>query len=119
VTRRALALLLTTVLVGSCNGNEVTAPTVTNAPSPSARTGLCQPFPDRLIDDLVTAYNSRDLERLGDLVTAPHVEDVVAAAYHGDAFFDDVEEWAEVAWDAGDRLSSVGYSAFHPTKRGF
>jgi hypothetical protein len=93
------------------------------APSPtvsdSKESGLCQPFPDRLIDEFLAAYNGRDLEALRGLVAATHIEDDVAAAYSGEPAFDDVGEWARVAWDAGDRIRSTGYSAFHPSKDGF
>ncbi|MDQ3982490.1 MAG: hypothetical protein M3271_07415 [Actinomycetota bacterium] len=116
------AFLLTAALFGACTEADVAAPTAspeTPSPSPRAQAGLCQPFPDRLIDDLAAAYNSRDLDALRSLVTAPRVEDVVAAAYDGDSSFDDVAEWAEAGWDAGDRMNNVAYNAFHPTRRGF
>jgi hypothetical protein len=92
------------------------------APSPvasSPRAGLCQPFPDRQIDELVAAYNRRDVDALKQLVTASPIHDLVGAAYGDDASFDDVEEWATAAWAAGDRIRSVGYGAFHPTNDGF
>ncbi|MBA2726384.1 MAG: hypothetical protein H0U53_10380 [Actinobacteria bacterium] len=81
--------------------------------------GLCQPFPDRLIDDFLTAYNSRDLQALEELVVAPQIEDLVAAAYTGRAVFDDIDDWASAVWDANDRLHNSGYNAFHPSKNGF
>ncbi len=90
----------------------------TPTPSPTKRE-LCQPFPDRLIDDFVAAYNGRDLEGLERLVTASSIEDLLGAAYTEDASFEDVREWAEASWDAGDRIRLTGYSAFSPTKWGF
>jgi N-acetylneuraminic acid mutarotase len=121
------------LLVGACSGGDddrraadsktPSAASSTNSetpsPVPSKRKGLCQPFPDRLIDDFTAAYNSRDLEALEDLVTAPRIDDVVAAAYAGESSFDGVRGWAEVNWNSDDRIDISGYSAFYPTKRGF
>jgi N-acetylneuraminic acid mutarotase len=121
------------LLVGACSGGDddrraadSKAPSAasstdieTPSPASSKRKGLCQPFPDRLIDEFIAAYNGRDLEALENLVTAPRIEDVVAAAHAGESSYGDVREWAEVNWDADDRIESAGYSAFYPTKRGF
>lgn len=89
------------------------------ATSRDGEVGLCQPFPDRLIEDFLAAYNGRDLQALEELVVAPQIEDLVAAAYAGRGVFDDVGDWASAAWDANDRLHNSGYSAFHPSKNGF
>lgn len=118
------AIILTaTVLLVACTGNEARQPsaeTRTPSPSPRKESGLCQPFPDRLFDEFVAAYNGRDLMGLQNLVTAPRIEDLVAGGYDGtSSTFDDVAEWAETNWDAGDRMNLTGYSAFSPTKRGF
>jgi N-acetylneuraminic acid mutarotase len=126
-------LLVGALLVGACSGGDddpraadsktpsgaSSTDGETPSPAPSKRKGLCQPFPDRLIDEFIVAYNGRDLEALENLITAPRIDDVVAAAYAGESSFDGVREWAEVNWDADDRLESTGYSAFYPTKRGF
>ena len=88
-------------------------------PSKSRESRLCQPFPDRLIDEFFDAYNGRDLEALQDLVVASRIKDIVAGAYDGGRSFHDVAEWARVAWEAGDRMQDVGYGAFYPTKSGF
>ena len=114
------------VAIGACAGGEADprdpdrTPKVVASPqpSPTAR-GLCQPFPDRLIDDLLSAYNGRNLEGLETLVKASDVVDIVAAAYADESSFDDVETWAQANWDVGDRMKNVGYGAFHPTKEGF
>jgi hypothetical protein len=96
------------------------SPTAVSSPTPaSQRDGLCQPFPDRLIDDFLAAYNERDFDTLETLVEAEPIEDFVAAAYAGSATFSDVREWAEAGWNVGDRMSLAGYTAFYPTKRGF
>lgn len=119
----ALGLIAALLLVVACTQERPRTAAVPSAtPSPRAspgENGLCQPFPDRLIDELLAAYNGRDLDALTHLVTAPEVVDVVAGAYGGDSSFDSVEEWARAAWDAGDRIRSSGYSPFHPTKSGF
>jgi hypothetical protein len=44
---------------------------------------LFQPFPHRLIDDFIAAYNERHLDTLENLVDVDQIEDVVAAAYAG------------------------------------
>ncbi len=89
------------------------------AASAPQRRGPCQPFPDRLIDDFLEAYNNRDLRGLQALVDATPIKDVVPAAYAGTSTFDDVAEWAETGWEVNDRMDLVGYSAFYPTRRGF
>ena len=148
MTKRArtdVALLLVgALLVGACGGGDddrratgsktpspppsTDSKTASPAPStdsttpnppPSERKELCQPFPDRLIDEFIAAYNGRDLEALESLVTAPQIHDVVAAAYAGKSSFGDVRDWAEVNWDADDRIDITGYSAFDSTNRGF
>jgi hypothetical protein len=116
-------LVVALLLVGACTQERPrAAPEPSATPSPTrspGENGLCQPFPDRLIDELLAAYNGRDLDALTQLVTAPEVVDVVAGAYSGDSSFDGVEEWARAAWDAGDRIRSSGYSPFQPTRHGF
>lgn len=112
------------LLVGACPPDSPPRPTVTQAgPSPSTGPsqdkGLCQPFPDRLIDGFIAAYNRRNLEALEQLVAAEGIEDVVAGAYVGDATFADITEWAQAGWDAGDEMDLVGYGAFHGSKQGF
>ncbi|MDQ3987443.1 MAG: hypothetical protein M3280_13215 [Actinomycetota bacterium] len=118
---RAL-ILAGAVLFASCNGTEVPrraggAPSP--SPSPRKEKGLCQPFPDRLVDAFIRAYNKRELEALENLVTASHVLDVAAAAYAGDSSFASVVEWATAGWNAGDRMKLAGYTALYPTKRAF
>ena len=83
------------------------------------RSTLCQPFPDRLIDHFIMAYNDRDLEALKKVVVAERIEDVVAATYRNGSAFTGVGEWARAGWDVGDRMTLTGYTAFYPTKRGF
>lgn len=85
----------------------------------SKKTSLCQPFPDRLIDEFLAAYNGRSLDPLEKLIVAPEIEDIVVSAYDGSSSSFDVEEWARTAWEAGDRIRNSGYSAFHPSKNGF
>jgi hypothetical protein len=120
----AVVSLATIVVAAACTHSVADQPTP-RAPSPSPKpseskkSGLCQPFPDRLIDDFLAAYNSRNLEALQDLVVAAPVTDIVASAYAGDRSFDDVADWARVGWEAGDRMHSEGYGAFFPTKSGF
>jgi hypothetical protein len=125
--------LVGALLVGACSGGDddrpaadgrtPSAPSTIDAETPSRvpakRKGLCQPFPDRLIDEFIAAYNERDLEALENLVVAPRIDDVVAAAYAGESSFAGVREWATVNWGADDRIDSSGYGAFYPTKRGF
>jgi hypothetical protein len=99
-----------------------TEPPMVESVSPSPRSRhdpLCQPFPDRLIDEFLAAYNGRDLEALQELVTADEVRDVSAAPLAGTAVFGGVSPWAEAGWAADDRFGAVGYGAFHPTPRGF
>ena len=121
--RAAVIVVVVVVALTSCSGPAADRPAEDLAgpqPSPSERIGLCQPFPDRLIDGFSAAYNSRDIDELEELVTAGEIRDVVAGAYEGeDATFEDVRDWAEAGWAVGDRMKLVGYSAFHPTKRGF
>lgn len=113
------------VLLAACSERDVDrdvadpSGSATSTSSLRKEKGPCPVFPDSLIDEFVAAYNGRDLEGLQDLVRAPGVEDVVAAAYQGDSSFDDVAEWARANWDANDRVRLVGYGAFHPTKHGF
>ncbi|MDQ4024102.1 MAG: hypothetical protein M3217_01210, partial [Actinomycetota bacterium] len=121
---RSTALVLAGMLVAAaCTQDRPDPSAAPPAPSPSASkargSGLCQPFPDRLFDEFLAAYNDRDLGALEDLVVAPRIEDLVAGAYGGRSSFEDVTEWARAAWDAGDRVQSMGYSAFHPSKTGF
>lgn len=97
------------------------SPRASRSPSPSpspSRVGLCQPFPDRLIDDFLRFYNGES-GAIETLVVDERIEDVVASAYSGQSSFAGAAEWAEAGWNEGDRLRSSGYSAFHPTKRGF
>ncbi len=121
---RKAVVLTTTVLAAACTGNVGNQPTVSRpgSPSPSLsppkESRHCQPFPDRLIDEFLAAYNGRDLEGLQSLVTAPEIVDVVAAAYTGGSSFEGVTEWARASWDANDRIDNSGY-AFHPSKNRF
>jgi hypothetical protein len=116
-------ILTAMVLLVACIENETERPAGnprTASPSASRKQGLCQPFPDRLIDDFVAAYNGRDLDGLESLVTASQIKDRVAGGYDGtSSSFAGVDEWAETNWDAGDHIKVTGYSAFSPTKRGF
>lgn len=114
--------LTAAALLSACTGKEATQPAAeapTPSSSPTRQEGLCQPFPDRLIDEFVSAYNGRDLEALQSLVVASQVNDLVAGAYEGDSSFDGVAPWAEAGWEVEDRINLVGYGAFHPTKSGF
>lgn len=115
----AVALIGSSCSVGGSDRIE-TRSTSDHRPSSGRRANrLCQPFPDRLLDNFLAAYNERDLDTLEALVTDETIEDVVTAAYAGSADFDGVAGWAEASWEADDRMRSVGYSAFYPTKRGF
>jgi N-acetylneuraminic acid mutarotase len=118
LTTAVVALLA--VVASACSSDQrPDSRTADPAPTPDERPGLCQPFPDRLIDGFVAAYNGRDLEILQDMVDAEPVRDVAAAAYSGTATFANIAEWAKGGWKAKDRMSLAGYTAFHPTKRGF
>ena len=121
---RRIPVVALLVLGIACSAQSRPVATPTTAPSRSStRTakekGLCQPFPDRLVDDFTSAYNDRDLDALEELVEAEPITDVVTAASAGTATFDDVRRWAEAGWNVGDRMRQTGYSAFYPTKRGF
>lgn len=119
-TRRLGAASVAALLVvAACTQDARTVRSRPAAPPSPTASGLCQPFPDRLLDEFLAAYNARDLDALEALVTAPVVEDPVAAGYGADLSFDGVEEWARAAWAAGDRMRASGYSAFHPSKTGF
>jgi hypothetical protein len=121
--KKAGMILAAMVLLVACIENATERPAAnprTPSPTASKKQGLCQPFPDRLIDDFVAAYNGRDLDGLKSLVTASQIKDLVAGGYDGtSSSFVGVDEWAETNWDAGDRIKVTGYSAFSPTKRGF
>ncbi|HWC14846.1 MAG TPA: kelch repeat-containing protein [Actinomycetota bacterium] len=119
----AVAALLI-ACVGDSPANKVAqaeASPVLQSPTPSAsKRTLCQPFPDRLADEFIAAYNGRDLSALQELVPATDIRDVVAAGYARTAStFTDVDEWTDATWDANDRIKLSGYSAFAPTKWGF
>ena len=123
VAKETAIILIACVLLVACTGDKAGRPAAdsrTPSPPPRKESGPCQPFPDRLIDDFVAAYNGRELEDLQRLVTARRIEDLLAGGYGGrSSSFDDVTEWAETSWNAGDRMNLTGYSAFSPTKRGF
>jgi hypothetical protein len=112
---------LAAVLLSACS-SESAPPSRSAAPDPSStphrQQALCQPFPDRLIDDFIAAYNGRDLEGLQTMSGGKPIEDMVAAAYSGTSVFANITQWAKAGWDAKDRMNLVGYS-HHPTKRGF
>ncbi|MGI8706724.1 MAG: Kelch repeat-containing protein [Actinomycetota bacterium] len=124
------ALTAAAILAACTTTNDIDAQ-VANSPSrrdpaaspsqsvASGKSPLCQPFPDRLIDEFLAAYNGRSLEALKELIVAPEVEDIVVGAYGASSSSFDVEAWARAAWDAGDRIRNSGYSAFHPSKNGF
>lgn len=119
--RRHLLAAIALVVTACTQDVRTAAPGPSATPSPTASTGksaLCQPFPDRLVDELVAAYNARDMDALSELVTAPRVEDLAAGAYAGDSSFSGVEEWARAAWAAGDRIRGSGYG-FDPSEPGF
>lgn len=119
------AALLVVGIVGTVSyvdeesGRRSRQETASPQPSRSERKGLCQPFPDRLIDDLIASYNGRDEDGLEALVTDRWIDDAVASAYDGSATFRGVGAWAQAGWDAGDVIDLAGYGAFHPTTRGF
>jgi len=121
IGRVAVAVLL---MASACTPEPTNrADSARSTPSPTVsrggEEGLCQPFPDRLIDDFLASYNGRDLPALEELVVVPQIKDLVAAAYAGEGDFDDVGDWASAGWDVNDRLQSSGYSAFHPSRMGF
>jgi N-acetylneuraminic acid mutarotase len=119
---KTAVLVVTALLIAACSNSEVgprADDSETPTPSPSKEKGLCQPFPDRLIDDFIAAYNARDLQGLESLVAASPIEDLVATAYSGASSFEDVGQWAEANWDANDHMGLTGYTAFYPTKQGF
>ena len=122
-TNRFLVGTIAALMLAGCSATPpapVARSTPTPSPSPSpTKVGLCQPFPDRLIDDFIGRYNAESREGLEMLVTDDRIEDVVASAYTGDSSFDGVGEWAEAGWSQHDRIRSAGYGAFHPTKDGF
>ena len=115
-------ILTTTVLLVACTGSEPMRPIAgsrTPSPPASKEKKLCQPFPNRIVDDFVAAYNGRDLGGMETLVTATQIEDVVAGGYDGaSSSFDGVGDWAETNWAAGDSMKLTGYT-YHPKKRGF
>jgi hypothetical protein len=120
--RAVFLVVLTLPSVAACSADYAREADATGAAGPLVahrRSTLCQPFPDRLIDEFITAYNDRDLEALKKVVVAERIEDVVAAAYRNGSAFTGVEEWARAGWDVGDRMTLTGYTAFYPTKRGF
>jgi hypothetical protein len=118
---RSLALVVTvSIAAAACAPDPPPAAREsTHSPTPRKRPGLCQPFPDRLIDDLLAAYNGRDEAALKDLVTATQVHDFAAVGHAGTALFEDAVSWARAGWEADDRLGIRGYSAFSPTEHGF
>lgn len=113
--RSALAVLL----VATACAPQGTAATDPADRLPEGEPPLCQPFPDRLVDGFLRAYNHRDLAALRDLIGAPAIHDVGGAAHGGLTDFEDVAQWARTGWRAGDRLNGVGYTAFSPTPDGF
>ena len=113
--RTALVILL----VSAC-GAPGREPVAAPSPSPSpTREGLCQPFPDRLIDEFLAAYEDQDMAALRELIQVRSIHDTSAVAYAQQADFGSVEEWAESGWAADDRLDLTGYGAFAGTNDGF
>jgi hypothetical protein len=112
---RTPALLLgAALLVAACQSPESSRPAVDEllTPTPSVEEELCQPFPDQLFDDFLTAYGERDLEALTSLVRTEEIHDFTAIAAAGRVEFDGVAAWARSGWEAGDRLKAAGYGAF-------
>lgn len=95
------------------------APQTSSRPTPVEDKGPCQPFPDRIIDEFLRAYNRRDLQALRGLVSAARIRDVVAASYAATSSFDDVAQWARAGWDVGDRFDLTGYGVPSPIGRRF
>jgi hypothetical protein len=112
--------LVTAFIATACTDGSTdrAAPPPTPSPAASGQSTLCRPFPDKLVDDFMAAYNGRNASALEEIVAARDIEDVVATAYSGDESFDDVGDWARASWDAGDRIRSLGYS-HQPAKGGF
>jgi N-acetylneuraminic acid mutarotase len=115
-----LVLSLTFVACAGVRSQPVAGPTPSVSPSTQAgKEELCQPFPDRLIDDFQAAYRNQDLESLRDLVRVEGIHDTSAVAYAGRVEFEDVAEWARAGWEADDRLELTGYGAFAGSHDGF
>lgn len=122
VGRQVATVLGALVFLSSCASDPDRVPQTgpsSSPPSPSKKEKLCQPFPDRLIDGFLAAYEDRDLEALTTLVRAGSVHDVTAVGHAGRAEFEDVGEWAREAWAANDRLEPIGYGAFAGSPDGF
>jgi N-acetylneuraminic acid mutarotase len=107
------------VFLTAC-GSPSARPTAGPSPSPSpTRETLCQPFPDRLIDDFIAAWGDRDLDALSDLVEVDGIHDLGALPSAGQADFESLADWAEAAWSAGDQLELTAYGAFVGSRDGF
>jgi N-acetylneuraminic acid mutarotase len=110
---------LVILLVSACAAPS-REPVAAPSPSPSpTREQLCQPFPDRLIDEFLAAYEDRDLDALEELFHVQAIHDTGAVAHAQQADFSSVEEWAEAGWATDDRLDLTGYGAFAGTNDGF
>jgi hypothetical protein len=114
-----VALVAASSLAAACSAEFALGRDSIDSPTSHGGATLCQPFPDRLIDDFIAAYNDRDLNALKRIVVDERIEDVVAAAYSDTSRSAGVEEWARAGWNADDRMRLIGYGAFYPTKRGF
>jgi hypothetical protein len=115
-------------LLAACSGDEPRRetngsidPSVAPVVSPTSQepAALCQPFPDRLIDEFLATYNARDETALSELVRVDAVQDVSAVAFGGPADFETVGGWAEAGWAVDDRFQLTGYGAFAGTRDGF
>lgn len=119
------SLVLVVLLSGACVPlleRSEPAHRTTSAPPPApspTRPPHCHPFPDRIYDSFLSAYNGRNDLRLGGIVATGQIYDIVAAAYAGSATFDGVNEWTDAVWGARDRLRSAGYGAFSGGPRSF
>lgn len=113
-TAVCLVTLALIAFSGETSGNRI-ANAITPSPTATPHKRLCEPFPDRLIDEFIAAYNERDLEALESLVSVSSIEDAAAGAYVGDARFAGVADWAQAGWDEDERMNLTGYLV-HPKK---
>lgn len=115
----AIGLLLIASSCAPRKGAPQAGPTPAPSPTQKERVALCQPFPDRLIDEFLAAYEARDEVALSELVQVEAVHDTSAVAFAGRAEFASVEEWARAAWEHDDEIRLTGYGAFAGSRDGF
>jgi hypothetical protein len=120
--RSVIGVTLCYLAIASACAPREAPPETSSSPVPAGpddRVALCEPFPDRLIDEFLTAYKARDEAALSDLVQVERIRDISAVAYAGRAEFGSVGEWAHRAWEAHDEIRLAGYSAFEGSSDGF